>query len=457
MFFLKSEVNLNLIMNSDKNLEKLLVEFSFELNKSITNKTDKYWLDQLRFELLNKKELNIIVGSDFVKSSIERKLLKNISSVFKRVVGGSDCVFVVDSSFSSYVDKTAYTEVKEEPVVQNEISKPLYDLSFFDDLFVGSCNNLAITAAKNVVITPGERFNPLFVYGKPGVGKTQLLKTISKSHFSSFYIDSESFLESYISGIKNNDIDVFKNKIRSVDILLIDDIQFFIGKKGVSEELFHTINYFLNNSKAVVLASDQKPQMLKGFPERLISRVLNGLVTDIEKPDKKIFLEVLKNSNKGFDNTLISKKEFDLLLSLDFQSFREINGVVNNLIINKQTGLGNSKYVAELVSMYSENKIMELTPEFILDYCSNVYQVDKRLVLSKNRSEQVSNARHLFIYLMRKHTEYSLNQIGIYVGNRSHSTVLSSIKKVEGSHSFKREINIFNNKIENSSLSFSGV
>jgi len=337
MFFLKSEVNLNLIMNSDKNLEKLLVEFSFELNKSITNKTDKYWLDQLRFELLNKKELNIIVGSDFVKSSIERKLLKNISSVFERVVGGSDCVFVIDSSFSSYVDKTAYTEVKEEPVVQKEISKPLYDLSFFDDLFVGSCNNLAITAAKNVVITPGERFNPLFVYGKPGVGKTQLLKTISKSHFSSFYIDSESFLESYISGIKNNDIDVFKNKIRSVDILLIDDIQFFIGKKGVSEELFHTINYFLNNSKAVVLASDQKPQMLKGFPERLISRVLNGLVTDIEKPDKKIFLEVLKNSNKGFDNTLISKKEFDLLLSLDFQSFREINGVVNNLIINKQT------------------------------------------------------------------------------------------------------------------------
>ena len=207
----------------------------------------------------------------------------------------------------------------------------------------------------------------------------------------------------------------------------------------------------------MVLASDQKPQALKGFPERLISRVLNGLVTDIEKPDKKIFLEVLKNNNKDFDNNLISKKEFDLLLSLDFQSFREINGVVNNLIINKQTGVGNSKYVAELVSMYSENKIMELTPEFILGYCSNVYQVDERLVLSKNRSEQVSNARHLFIYLMRKHTEYSLNQIGIYVGNRSHSTVLSSIKKVEASHSFKREINIFNNKIENSSLSFSGV
>lgn len=457
MFFSRRGVNLNLVMNDDKNLDGLLVEFNFELNKSIANKTDKYWLDQVKFELLNKKELHIIVGSDFVKSSIEKKLLKNINSVFTRVVGGSDCVFIVDSSFSSYVDKTSYVKVPKEPVEQKDDLKSLYDLSFFDELFVGSCNNLAVTAAKNVVVTPGERFNPLFIYGKPGVGKTQLLKTISKSCFSSFYIDSESFLESYISGIKNNDIDIFKNKIRSVDVLLIDDIQFFVGKKGVSEELFHTINYFLNNSKAVVLASDQKPQMLKGFPERLISRVLNGLVTDIEKPDKKIFLEVLKNNNEDFDNNLISKKEFDLLLSLDFQSFREINGVVNNLIINKQTGVGNSKYVAELVSMYSENKIMELTPEFILSYCSDVYQVDERLVLSKNRSEQVSNARHLFIYLMRKHTEYSLNQIGIYVGNRSHSTVLSSIKKVEGSYSFKREINIFNNKIENSPLSFSGV
>ena len=97
--------------------------------------------------------------------------------------------------------------------------------------------------------------------------------------------------------------------------------------------------------------------------------------------------------------------------------------------------------------MYSNSKVLELTPEFILDYCSDLYQVDKRLVLSKNRSEQVSNARHLFIYLMRKHTEYSLNQIGLYVGNRSHSTVLSSIKKVEDSPGLKKEINIFNNKL----------
>jgi chromosomal replication initiator protein len=438
----------------------MLEEFKALLEKSLTNKTDRYWLDQVGLEINDENDLCIVVSSDFIKSAIEKKVYSKIKSVYQLEYNNkADCVFVVDKNFQktsvyerSSVETTVVEKKQDEIVAENH-----YDLSFFDELFVGGCNNLAITAAKNVVVSPGKRFNPLFVYGKPGVGKTHLLKTVEASSKSSFYIDSESFLESYISGIKNNDIDNFKKRIRSVDILLVDDIQFFVGKKGVSEELFHTINYFLNNSKSVVLASDQKPQQLTGFPDRLVSRILNGLVTDIEKPDREIFSEVLKKNNVEFEGLLFSKNDLETLLSLDFQSFREINGVVNNLIINKQTGVSNNKYISELVSMYSNNKIMELTPEFILKYCSEVYQVDERLVLSKNRSELVSNARHLFIYLMRKHTEYSLNQIGLYVGNRSHSTVLSSIKKVEGSSLFKKEVNIFNNKIDNNSTKFVGV
>ena len=438
----------------------MLEEFRALLEKSLTNKTDRYWLDQVGLEINDENDLCIVVSSDFIKSAIEKKVYSKIKSVYQlKYNNKADCVFVVDKNFQktsvyerSSVETTIVEKKQDDIVVETR-----YDLSFFDELFVGGCNNLAITAAKNVVVSPGKRFNPLFVYGKPGVGKTHLLKTIEASSNSSFYIDSESFLESYISGIKNNDIDNFKKRIRSVDILLVDDIQFFVGKKGVSEELFHTINYFLNNSKSVVLASDQKPQELNGFPDRLVSRILNGLVTDIEKPDREIFSEVLKKNNVEFEGLLFSKNDLETLLSLDFQSFREINGVVNNLIINKQTGVSNNKYISELVSMYSNNKIMELTPEFILKYCSEVYQVDERLVLSKNRSELVSNARHLFIYLMRKHTEYSLNQIGLYVGNRSHSTVLSSIKKVEGSSLFKKEVNIFNNKIDNNSTKFVGV
>ena len=225
-------------------MKSQLHDFKNKLNNEIENKTDRYWLDQVHFDIGPDGNLNIYVGSEFVKNSIEKKVLKNIKKVYKTINPGFNCVFILDKSFIKTTISVDVTENIEKETIKEQ---PVFDLGFFDDLFIGSCNNLAITAAKNVVTNPGSRFNPLFVYGKPGVGKTHLLKTIEKSSFSSFYIDSESFLESYISGIKNKDIEIFKNKIRSVDILLIDDIQFFLGKKGVSEELFHTINYFLNN------------------------------------------------------------------------------------------------------------------------------------------------------------------------------------------------------------------
>ena len=270
---------------------------------------------------------------------------------------------------------------------------------------------------------------------------------MEESSRSSYYIDSESFLESYVSGIKNQSIDMFKNKIRSVDILLIDDIQFFMGKKGVSEELFHTINYFLNNNKAVVLVSDQKPQDLLGFPERLISRILNGLVTDIDEPDTEMFKNFLTNVNNENNGNLLTESNIKDLSGVDISSFRDINGIVNSLVINKQTGVNNSEYITGLVSSSLNQKTLVLTPEYIFDYVSNVHQVDKKLISSKNRSLEVRAARYLLVALMRKHTDLSLNQIGLYIGGRSHSTVLSYLNKAKASAVVLKEVNSFDNKL----------
>jgi chromosomal replication initiator protein len=270
---------------------------------------------------------------------------------------------------------------------------------------------------------------------------------MEESSRSSYYIDSESFLESYVSGIKNQSIDLFKNKIRSVDILLIDDIQFFMGKKGVSEELFHTINYFLNNNKAVVLVSDQKPQDLLGFPERLISRILNGLVTDIDEPDTEMFKNFLINVNNENNGNLLTESNIKDLSGVDISSFRDINGIVNSLVINKQTGINNSDYIVGLVSSSLNQKTLELTPEYIFDYVSNVHQVDKKLISSKNRSLEVRAARYLLVALMRKHTDLSLTQIGLYIGGRSHSTVLSYLNSAKASAVVLKEVNSFDNKL----------
>ena len=431
-------------------MNQKLIDFKQKIQEEPLSKTDKYWLEQVDFRTNQENELSLFVNSEFVKSSIEKKLYKKIKSVYKDVSGSDDCVFVLDKKLKKEINlKVPSVPLFEEKTIEEELfeEKVLADLSVFDSLLVGVSNNLAITAAKNVVLDPGQRFNPLFVHGEPGVGKTHLLKTMEQSCVSSYYIDSESFLESYVSGIKNQDIDLFKNKIRSVDVLLIDDIQFFVGKKGVSEELFHTINYFLNNEKAVVLVSDQKPQNLLGFPERLISRILNGLVTDIGKPDKKMFEEVLSIKNDSFEGTLLTKKEVDVLIGLEINSFRDINGIVNNLVINKQTGVGSSEYIKSLVGESKKNVVAYLTPDFILDYVSEVYQIDRKLIVSKNRSSNVAEARNLCVSLIRKHTDLSLSQIGLFLGGRSHSTILSCLRRSKDSTLLLKEVNIFDNKI----------
>ena len=431
-------------------MNQKLIDFKQKILEEPLSKTDKYWLEQVDFRMNQENELNLFVNSEFVKSSIEKKLYKKIKSVYKDVSGSDDCVFVLDRKLKKEINLSIPSVSPfEEKIVEEKIveEKVLADLSVFDSLLVGLSNNLAITAAKNVVLDPGQRFNPLFVHGEPGVGKTHLLKTMEQSCVSSYYIDSESFLESYVSGIKNQDIDLFKNKIRSVDVLLIDDIQFFVGKKGVSEELFHTINYFLNNEKAVVLVSDQKPQNLLGFPERLISRILNGLVTDIGKPDKKMFEEVLRVKNDSFEGALLTKKEVVELVNLEVNSFRDINGIVNNLVINKQTGVGNSDYIKSLVGDSRKNVVAYLTPDFILDYVSDAYQIDRKLIVSKNRSSNVADARNLCVSLIRKHTDLSLSQIGLFLGGRSHSTILSCLRRSKDSTLLLKEVNIFDNKI----------
>ena len=409
------------------------------------SKTETYWIDQIDFQIVDN-DLNLCVNSEFVKTSIEKKVFDKILNVSKSISEIDNCIFILDPS--KKVKKTELSSpLVEEVIVFEEKEVVEVDLSVFNNLLVGSSNNLAITAAKNVVQSPGSRFNPLFIHGKPGVGKTHLLKTMEESSRSSYYIDSESFLESYVSGIKNQSIDLFKNKIRSVDILLIDDIQFFMGKKGVSEELFHTINYFLNNNKAVVLVSDQKPQDLLGFPERLISRILNGLVTDIEQPSSEMFKDFLIKINEENNKTLLTESNIEDLSKIDISSFRDINGIVNSLVINKQTGVNNTDYILGLVRSSLNQNTVVLTPEYIFDYVSNVHQIDKKLISSKNRSLEVGAARHLLVALMRKHTDLSLSQIGLYLGNRSHSTVLSYLNKAKSSTVVLREINSFDNKL----------
>ena len=264
-------------------------------------KTSSYWFEQVFFSYQENKAV-LTVPSVFVKDSFEKKFGVKVLSELKSRGFVEGYVYVVDPDM--FPKKTVGKDLelrtedpKEVALVEGGEPSP-FDLSFFDRFCVGSSNKLAVVAARSIVEKPGERFNPLFLYGKPGVGKTYLLKTIEKTREDAFYIGSEEFLNSFIQGIKNKELGGFKNKIRNNKILLFDDVQFLIGKKAASEEFLNTVNHYIEEKQSIVLVSDVRPEDLSGFPERLVSRIYSGLVTDIEKPGKDVLLSYL-NKKKG--------------------------------------------------------------------------------------------------------------------------------------------------------------
>jgi len=414
------------------------------------NKTSKYWLDQTKTSSSTDNKLLINVPSVFIKESFEKKFGKTLKQELLNRGLSSNYKIVVDEGLASALfakkevtPATSNTPIQEELVLEE---RNVFSLSPFNDFYTGASNSLAVIAAKTIVEKPGERFNPLFVYGRPGVGKTFLLKTIEKTREDSLYIGSEDFLNSFVQSIKKGTTEKFKETIRGNKLLLLDDIQFLSGKKAASEELLHTINHYIENGRGIVLVSDVKPKDLFGFPERLISRVYSGLVTDVEKPDKELLFDYLKQTQKeiGLNNESLKK-----LSSFPFENFRELKGLLNSLSVSKEMNLDVDLSVNRYIEEKQRFSISIKTPEDLVVFVSNKHQVDKELLFSKNRTERVSNARHVLVGLLRKHTDMSLKQIGIYLGNRSHSTVLSSLKKLEKNSDLLAGVNSLDNEEKN--------
>ena len=426
--------------------KETLKDIKEALNEDLGGKTSNYWLDQVEGLVLNEKEAVFSVPSLFIKDSFERKFGKKLKKELNKRGFSTNYEIKIDETLvkSARPNTIKKTEEKKTGGDTREKRKTedKVDLEPFNKLFIGSSNNLAVVAAKNIVQKPGERFNPLFLYGAPGVGKTNLLRTIEKTREDALYIDSESFLNLFVSAIKNSETAKFKDKIRNNSILLIDDIQFLAGKKAVSEELLHTVNHYIEGERSIVLVSDVKPVDLKGFPERLVSRVYNGLATDIDKPDKEVVESFFRNT--GIEKHL-EEGLFDKICSFPFSNFREMNGLINTFTANKIASVDNKVFIEEYLKKGEVFSLKKETPEDLLSLVADSYQIDPLLIVSKNRTEKISNARHVLIALLRTHTDLSLNQIGLFVGNRSHSTIMSSLNKIEKNEELKKGVKSFDN------------
>lgn len=332
----------------------------------------------------------------------------------------------------------------------------------FDTFVVGSNNKLAHSAALAVAESPGEVYNPLYIYGGAGLGKTHLMHSIG--HFilernpkmKVLYVTSENFTNEVINCIRSGDalkMNNMREKYRTVDILMIDDIQFIIGKESTQEEFFHTFNTLHSAGKQIILSSDKPPKDMETLEERLRSRFEWGLIADIQPPDYETRMAILiknaENYNKEIDDEVLRYIAENVKSNI-----RELEGALNKIIafskLNKVDI--NLEYAEEaLKDVIYPNKQKEITPSLIIEVVAEHFGISPEDIVSKKRTAELVQPRQVVMYLCRQLTEVSLQNIAKSIGKKDHTTVLHGIEKItekmESDEELKNKVDIIKKKI----------
>ncbi len=309
----------------------------------------------------------------------------------------------------------------------------------FDTFIVGPSNSLAYAAARAVTEQPGLRYNPLFIYGKSGLGKTHLMYAIGneiKTRYkgaSVLYQTADRFVTEFINAIRFNKVHTFQERYHTVDVLLIDDMQFISNKEHTQEAFFHIFNALYESRKQIIFSSDAFPHDIKGIAERLRSRLTSGLVTDIREPSLETKIAILKKKS-SMNEEQISDEVAHFIASQDFCNIRELEGALIRVTafaaLTKQlVTMELAQKVLLRVYQYSESNVVSFKKiiKCVEKYSSYTLQD----LCSKNRNKELSEARHMAMFLMKKLTGKSLRDIGYFLGGRDHSTVMHGLQKIE--------------------------
>ena len=310
----------------------------------------------------------------------------------------------------------------------------------FDNFITGLSNKLAYEASLKVSENISH-YNPLYIYGGVGMGKTHLLNSIGielKNNNKVMFISAERFMYQFIKSIKSNDMVKFKEYFRNTDVLLIDDVQFISGKEAMQEEFFHTFNALLDKGSQIIVSADRPPNKLLRIQERIKSRFSGGLVVDIQKPDLELRKKIVENKtlelNSLYKDQLQVSKEIQDLISNEIKtSIRELVGAVNRVvsfsrIYNKLPNLAETKVVLKDLLNLSENKV---TIDLIQTIVCKFFKISKNEMLSSRRSRYLVRPRQTAIYLTKILTSKSLPEIGREFSNRDHTTIIHSVKTIE--------------------------
>jgi len=410
------------ISNILDNLKKIVSQTNFDryFKQMIIVSSNE---DEIVFEVPNKFIANFIKTKfkDLIQDIIKKEYSKELEILF---IAKGECVAKTIAYDTPAIDQ-------EDSSNSSTILNPSYT---FDNFVVGQSNQMAYTAALSVARTPGKQYNPLFLYGKTGLGKTHLLQAIGNYNITKnrviIYVTVDQLTSDYISSVNNHTMDIFRAKYRKCDILLIDDVQFLVGKEGTQDEFFFTFNELHDNEKQIVLTSDRSPSKIKGLVDRLKTRFEWGLMADIELPGIETKIGIIQKKCE-LSGIILPQEVINFLATNLNSSIREIEGAI--IRINALIPVLGKELDLDIVKQLLKDQIQEISQEInmntIIETVAKELNIKPSEIKSKKRTKNITNARRIIIYLARELTQISMPEIAKELNLNDHSAVSKNITK----------------------------
>lgn len=419
--------------------EKVLEVIETKLSKP----SFETWLQSTEISSLEDDNLTIVAPNDFARDWLESRYSTLIQETLYEVVGEKLIIKFVTMPTNIETNLERNNLVTQNPIqttdIENSQSKPILNPKYvFDSFVIGSGNRFAHAASLAVAEAPAKAYNPLFIYGGVGLGKTHLMHAIGhyviehNKNAKVLYLSSENFTNQFINSIRDNKTVEFRNKYRNIDVLLIDDIQFLAGKEQTQEEFFHTFNALHEANKQIIISSDRPPKEIPTLEDRLRSRFEWGLITDIQPPDLETRIAILRKKAKA-ENLEIPNEVIIYIANQIDTNIRELEGalirvVAYSSLINKDM---NVELAAEaLKDIIPSSKPKTITIHDILDVVAEHFNLKLEDFKAKKRTKSVAFPRQIAMYLVRELTDFSLPKIGEEFGGRDHSTVIHAYEKI---------------------------
>ena len=398
----------------------------------------KTWIKPIKIYSVSGNKITLLISEDPMGISyIEKKYLTPLTVTICEVMRREYEVTLI----SAKEKEAAESNKKKKETVSAAKSSSLQNLNpnyTFETFVIGNNNNLAHAASLAVAETPGEVYNPLFIYGGVGLGKTHLMQAIAhfiinnNPNLKVLYVTSEAFTNELIDSVKNQKNSEFREKYRNIDVLLIDDIQFIIGKESTQEEFFHTFNALYQDRKQIVISSDRPPKEMETLSERLRTRFEMGLPVDIQIPTYETKMAILnKKAELGGYNIPYEVKDY--VATHIKSSIRELEGALTKLsaFAKLSTNPITVEFAEEaLKDLISPDSRRDITPELIIDIVAEHFNIRPEDILSQKRSADIVYPRQIAMYLCRQMTTNTVQSLGKAFGNRDHTTVIHGTEKI---------------------------